>query len=269
MNLPIHGDRRETRRGVSRRFWDVVFFALRLIARRAKSATAVFGIFLIAGAIVAVAGTWGFAELARHVEAGSTKAFDVSVMQWIGRHQDPAVQAVMLEITTLGTSTVVAAIVLVAAMFLWLSRHKHSAFLLCVATLGGIVLNNLLKLGFDRPRPQVFAWGTRAVSSSFPSGHAMSAAIAYSTVAYLAARLQRNARSRVLTMVVAAVIVLLICLSRLYLGVHYPSDVIAGVTIGLAWAAFCMAVLEATQLYARRNAPELLLQEKPAPPRGG
>lgn len=267
MSYPLHDERREAPRGRTRRFWNLVFGLLRFISRHARNATAVFGIFLVSGAIIAALGTWGFAELAEHVKKGSTHAFDMRVMDWIALHQDPTTQAIMLEITALGTGTVVATIVLVAAMFLWLNRHKHSAVLLCVATLGGLVLNNLLKLGFDRPRPQVFAWGTHVVSSSFPSGHAMSAAIAYSTVAYLAARLQRNARSRVLTMLVAAIVVVLICVSRLYLGVHYPSDVIAGVTIGLAWAAFCMAVLEAAQLYARRNAPEMFEQEQPAPPR--
>ncbi len=65
-------------------------------------------------------------------------------------------------------------IVLVAGMFLWLNHHKHSAILLGVATLGGLVLDKLLKIGFNRPRPQIFNWGTYAMSSSFPSGHAMS-----------------------------------------------------------------------------------------------
>jgi undecaprenyl-diphosphatase len=172
----------------------------------------------------------------------------------------------MLEVTALGTGAVVTMIVIVGAMFLWLNHHKHSALLLIIATGGGLVLNGLLKVGFNRPRPQVFTWGTHAVSSSFPSGHAMSSVIVYGTVAYLAARLQGNVRSRVFTLVFAAVIILLICASRLYLGVHYPSDVLAGLIIGLAWAGFCMAVLEAAQLYAKRNAPQMLADEAPAPP---
>jgi undecaprenyl-diphosphatase len=93
----------------------------------------------------------------------------------------------------------------------------------------------------------------------------MSSIIVYGTVAYLVARLQQNLASRVLTMVVAALIILSIASSRLYLGVHYPSDVLAGLIIGLAWAGFCMAVLEAAQLYAKRNAPQMLEDEHPAP----
>lgn len=245
--------------------WDVVFGVLRFIGRHAHSAYTVFGIFLLSGAALAIGCTWAFSELAQHVRRGTTQPFDDAVMHWIASHQNPVVQSAMLEITALGTGTVVAMIVFVAGLFLWLNQHKHSAILLIVATLGGMVLDNLLKIGFDRPRPQIFKWGTYAVSSSFPSGHAMSSVIVYGTVAYLAARLQRNVASRIATMALAAMIVLLICSSRLYLGVHYPSDVLAGVTIGLAWAAFCMAVLEAAQLYAKFNAPQLLEDERPAP----
>jgi undecaprenyl-diphosphatase len=90
--------------------------------------------------------------------------------------------------------------------------------------------------------------------------------VVYGTVAYLAARLQQRPASRVLTLISAATIIVSICASRMYLGVHYPSDILAGVMIGLAWAGFCMAVLEAAQIYARRNAPQLLADEAPAPP---
>ena len=93
----------------------------------------------------------------------------------------------------------------------------------------------------------------------------MSSVIVYGTVAYLAARLQQRFASRLLTLMSAGIIIVLICASRMYLGVHYPSDILAGVMIGLAWAGFCMAVLEAAQLYAKRNAPEMLAEERPAP----
>lgn len=244
--------------------WDVIFSVLRFIARRVGNAYATFGIFLLSGAALAIAGTWAFSEVAERVRRGTTQPFDDAVMRWMGQHQYAPLQSVMLEITALGTGTVVAMIVFVAGMFLWLNKHKHSAVLLIVATLGGLVLDMLLKIGFNRPRPQIFAWGTHAASSSFPSGHAMSSIIVYGTVAYLAARLQQNFASRVATMVLAGFIIIAIASSRLYLGVHYPSDVLAGLIIGLAWAAFCMTVLEAAQLYARHNAPQMLEDERPA-----
>jgi undecaprenyl-diphosphatase len=93
----------------------------------------------------------------------------------------------------------------------------------------------------------------------------MSSAVVYITVAYLAARLQKTHKARIITLVIAAFMVAAICFSRMYLGVHYPSDVIAGVIIGLAWAAFCMATLEAVQRFAKRNAKQVLKDEAPAP----
>jgi undecaprenyl-diphosphatase len=171
----------------------------------------------------------------------------------------------MLEITALGTGAVVMMVVAVAALFLFLTQHKYSALLLLASTLGGLVLNGVLKLGFNRPRPSLIVPAVHTVSSSFPSGHAMSAAIVYFTVAYLAARLHKRKWARWLVMTAALVLVALIAFSRVYLGVHYPSDVIAGVAIGLGWAGFCMATLEAIQKFGLRRHPQLLKDEKPAP----
>jgi undecaprenyl-diphosphatase len=270
VNAPYTNDRREatqihaTTRGRLRLFWDLIFGLLRVIRKHVRNAYVAFGIFLLSGTAVAIVCTYAFAKLAGHVQSGRTQKFDETVMRWIAAHQYPVVEQTMLEVTALGTGVVVAMVVFVAAMFLWLNKHKHSALLLMIATFGGILLNSLLKLGFDRPRPQIFKWGTYAASSSFPSGHAMSSIIVYGTVAYLAARLQRRAASRALTLSFAALVIILICVSRLYLGVHYPSDIAAGLVIGLAWAGFCMAILEAAQLYAKRNAPQMLNAEAPA-----
>jgi undecaprenyl-diphosphatase len=259
-------ERRARTRGRLHLFWDALFGALRLIGRHVRGFYATVGLFLTIGAVLALAGTWAFAFLARHVTAGSTQAFDDIVMKMVGERQSPAVQQAMLEITFLGTGLVVMTIVAVSAMFLWITRHRYSATLLLFATLGAIVLNSLLKAGFDRPRPQVFQWGTHALTSSFPSGHAMSATVVYSTVAYLAARLEAQRLMRWLVITVAALLIILICSSRVYLGVHYPSDILAGILVGLAWAGFCMASFEAFDLLARRAAPtEAAQQELPAP----
>ena len=257
-------ERRATRRGKLSALSTPIYRALRVSAAKADTLVGALGIFLVAGLIVAVIGAAAFVTLASHVRSGSTQEFDNSVIRWMGAHHSPGLDAVMLEITALGTGTVVLMVVAVAALFLVLTQHKYSAILLLASTFGGIVLNGVLKLGFNRPRPSLFVPAVHTVSSSFPSGHAMSAAIVYSTVAYLAARLHRRKWARWLIMIAALILIALISASRLYLGVHYPSDVIAGAAIGLAWAGFCMATLEAIQKFWLRRGPQG--DEKPAPP---
>lgn len=260
-----HIERREILRGPLGAVPTIFFGALRTTNERVRDFRLAVGIFLFGGALVAITGIFAFVWVATHVQRGATQAADNAIMRWMGAHRVGWVEHAFAEVTLLGTGIVVLTIVAVAALFLWLTRHKYSASLLLVATAGGILLNNILKLAFDRPRPQLFPWAARALSSSFPSGHAMSSTIVYLTVAYLAARLQRRRGARWATMLVAVVVVLLVCASRVYLGVHYPSDVAAGIAIGLAWAALCLAALEAIQVVGHRRAPrEMQEQELPA-----
>jgi undecaprenyl-diphosphatase len=258
---PTAADRRGTGRGRRNIAWTALLAILRTIRHHVRDFRTALGVFVIVGALLAVVNTWLFAWVASHVRQGRTQAFDDAVLRYVGEHRVPLLENAMLEITFLGTGTVVLMIAFVAALFLWLTRHRYSAALLVAATVGAIVLNNVLKQFFDRPRPQIITWGTHALTTSFPSGHAMSAAVVYSTIAYLAARLQHRRRARVTTMSVAAVLVILVCASRVYLGVHYPTDVLAGTVVGLAWAGFCMATLEAVQLYARRGSVQVSADE--------
>jgi undecaprenyl-diphosphatase len=263
--MTASSDRRARLRGHGRIVWNVFFAALRIIARHAHGFYTALGIVLVGGAALALAATWGFAQLAELVQEGATQRFDDAVLHWIGEHQVPWAEATMVEITLLGTGIVVMMTVVVAGLFLWLTDHRFSALLLVLATWGGVAINQILKSSFDRPRPQVFEWGAHVLTSSFPSGHAMSATIVYGTVAYLAARLQKRRLARWITLGVAALLILLICISRLYLGVHYPSDVVAGVVVGVAWTAFCMALLEGIQVFGKLYRPEILEHEEPAP----
>jgi len=258
-------ERRAVQRGRLSAYSNPIYRALRASAAKADTLVGALGIFLIAGLIVAAIGTAVFVTLASHVRSGSTQAFDDSVIRWMGAHHTSGLDTVMVEVTALGTGTVVLMIAAIAGLFLVLTQHKYSAILLLASTLGGLVLNAVLKLGFNRPRPSIFVPTVHAVSSSFPSGHTMSAAIVYTTVAYLAARLHKRKWARWMVMTAAFIIIALISISRMYLGVHYPSDVIAGVVIGLAWAGFCMATLEAIQKFGVRRDPRILQDEKPAP----
>jgi undecaprenyl-diphosphatase len=250
-------------RGRTRVVWDLLFGSVRWLSRHVRNAYTTFGLLILGGLTIAIFLTFGFAKIAGTVVEGDTAGFDNAAMRFMGEHQSPMISRAMVEVTMLGTGIVVAMIIGVSALFLWLYDYKNSATLLLVTTLGGLLLNYVLKLGFDRPRPQFFEWGTHAMTSSFPSGHAMSAAIVYPTVAYLAARVQKTHGARIATMLTAAVLVLLVSFSRVYLGVHYPSDVIAGVVVGLAWSAFCMTTLELSQIYAKRNAPAMVEGEHP------
>lgn len=264
---PAGSERREERRGRLHLASDLLYKGLRLSTDRFQSFRTAVGVFLIGGALVAIAGTWLFAIMARYVQKGATQAFDEGVMAYLGAHRIAWIERSLIEITALGTGLVVIVLVAIAATFLWLTRHKYSAALLLTSTIGGLIINNILKLMFDRERPQAFEWLAHASSSSFPSGHAMSSAIVYATIGYLAARLQRRRWARWLTMFLAFCMIVLICISRLYLGVHYPSDVAAGLVLGLAWAAFCMAALEAIQVIGRRRSAQMVQDEEPAPPK--
>jgi hypothetical protein len=117
MTIP-NNDRRDVSpgptRGHLRLLWDVIFHALRFIGKYARNVYAMFGIFLLSGAAIAVVLTWAFSEVAERVRAGSTQGFDDAVLRWMGAHQTPSVQAAMVEITSLGTSVVVAMIVFIA-----------------------------------------------------------------------------------------------------------------------------------------------------------
>jgi undecaprenyl-diphosphatase len=168
-------------------------------------------------------------------------------LHWLWLHQSPQRTLVALEITSLGTGTAVIVLASVSALFLMLNRQRYAATLLLVATLGGLALNVVLKLHYHRPRPHVFPWLTDVISSSFPSGHAMNGVIVYGTIAYLAARQLQQRWAHITVMLLATVIAAAISLSRIYLGVHYPSDVLGGAIIGTAWASFCMVTLTGVQ----------------------
>jgi undecaprenyl-diphosphatase len=267
MAKPATKDRRETRRSRLHGVADMLYLLLRTIGRHAHSFYTALGAYLVLGFAIAALAVWGFAEFADVVEAGATLEFDLAAMEWMESHRLELLDRFLLDVTALGTGLVVLIIVGVAGLFLALTDHRYSAILLLVATAGGQLLNSVLKLFYDRPRPSNIEALTHTMSTSFPSGHAMSAVIVYGTVAYLAARLQKERWARALTMFAAVIIIIAIAASRVYLGVHYPSDVLAGTIVGAAWAAFCMAGLEAVRVFASRFQPSELAHERDLDPR--
>ena len=259
---PLPTERRTAPRPGPQPARRAMFALFRLIAENVRGFHAAIGALLFAALAVIAICVGFFAMLADEVMEGGTQAVDDSILLWMNRHASPELTDVALNVTALGAGPVVWLMMIVASVFLWSSRHRWSVALLWVSILGSGLINSVMKLFFNRPRPQLFPWrAPYAGLSSFPSGHSMTSMVCYATLAYLVARLEPNLFLRRFTFGVAALIVVLIGLSRMYLGVHYPTDVLAGFTMGLAWASFCALGLEALR-YFRRRKPEVAAQEK-------
>lgn len=233
---------------------------LRWIDRHIRGFYAAIGVFLTLGFTVSLTALLIFGALALLVANGLTQQIDEAVLLWMYDHANPWLDSWAAKLTALGSTVVVVMVVLVATLFLWISRHRWSVALLWTAMLGSAVLSQSLKAMFDRPRPELWE-RMPAGDASFPSGHAMSAVVIYGTLAYLVARLENDRTVRRLTLGVAGVVIVLIGLTRLYLGVHYPSDVLAGYVAALSWASFCALGIEAVR-YFRYRAGEAAAAER-------
>jgi undecaprenyl-diphosphatase len=191
----------------------------------------------------------GFAELADEVEDGETHAFDRAVMLSLRNSADPAdplgpawVEFVARDITALGGTAVLVLLTLAALGFLLLSRRWGAAIFLALSMAGGTLLSHALKSIFDRPRPDLVPHAVEVSSASFPSGHAMLSAVAYLTLGALVAEVLPQQRFRVYLLLWAVFLTLLVGTTRVYLGVHWPTDVLAGWCVGAAWALTCASV---------------------------
>ena len=192
---------------------------------------------------------WTFVTVADHVTLGRAQHIDERLMRALRVPEDLSrpvgpywLAGAMRDITSLGSAPVLVIFVIAVAGALVTRRQYHAVVMLLAATVGGILLNDVLKGLFARPRPDAALHLTEVRSLSFPSGHAMESAIIYLTLAALLARLVQSRALRLYFLGVAACLTLLVGTSRVYLGVHYPSDVLAGWAAGLAWALLCWTV---------------------------
>lgn len=213
------------------------------------------------GVVIAFIAGAAFVQIADEVMEGTTQAFDENVLLALESLRTEALDVVALEITALGGFATMSLIVLVAVAFLWASRHRYSAYLLMSAVAGGALLNMLMKRFFDRPRPVVVDAIADVHTTSFPSGHSMTSFIAFAAVGYLVGRLAPESKLRWITWSFAGVLILAVGVSRMYLGVHYPSDVAAGFVAGLTWLAAVVAAGRAVQHFAPRR-PEVQVNER-------
>lgn len=213
-------------------------------------------------------GTWSFIELADEVGERSTQEIDRAVilaMRTPDDLSDPIgphwVEEIGRDFTALGGNGYLTLLTLAVVGYLYLDKKPHAAWLVVVAVGGGLLLSTGLKELFDRPRPDLVPHGSYTYTASFPSGHSMLSAVTYLTLGALLARLQSRRVIKVYLLGVALVLTLLVGVSRVYLGVHWPTDVLAGWSAGAAWAILCWTVARFLQ---RRGQVEEEPEEPPA-----
>lgn len=203
---------------------------------------------------------WGFVEIADEVIEGETRQFDEWAVRALRSGDDLATPVgprwlgeLGRDLTALGGVAVLTLVTASVVGFLWLRRMYGAMWLVLAATLGGLVMSTLLKNFFDRPRPTLVPHLSHVSASSFPSGHSMLSATVYLTLGALLARFVRERRLKAYFLMVAMMLTFLVGVSRVYMGVHYPTDVLAGWAAGLAWALVCWLVARYLQ---RRGAVE-------------
>jgi undecaprenyl-diphosphatase len=202
-------------------------------------------VFLVR-ALLAVGAVWLFMGLADAVRDDEVRDLDERLIRALRdpvRPQDPVgppwVESVVRDVTALGSKVVLLIFTTAVAVFLAVRRQSHALVLVVVSTAGGMFLADGLKQVFARPRPDLVPHLAAVYTSSFPSGHAMTAAVVYLTLGALLSQLVEERTLKAYFLGVACFLTFVVGLSRVYLGVHYPTDVLAGWSAGLAWALLC------------------------------
>ncbi len=198
---------------------------------------------LLAGLAAIAAACFAFLKIWSGVAEADSRTLDSSILlsMRVTGHPDlpigpPWLHAAMFDISSLGSGMVLNLLILATCGFLLVKGKLKRALWLAAAAITGSIAVTLLKHGFGRPRPELIDHLVATQTLSFPSGHAANSALIYLTIAALAGDHETSRPARIYLLAVAITLTLLIGLSRVYLGVHWPSDVLAGWTFGAAWA---------------------------------
>lgn len=196
----------------------------------------------VLGLVLAALALWGFYQIADEVLEKETQAFDTQVLLTIAQWHRPWLDRCMVLVTDLGQPTIlVIASLLLSGLLLWRQRRSET-MALAVAAFGAVLLNTLLKNLFTRDRPELWQHIVDVQFYSFPSGHAMVSMVVFGMIGYLLARQLRRWRSWIAGWTV--LLIAAIGFSRLYLGVHWPTDIVAGYAAGFVWLETCILSLE-------------------------
>lgn len=209
-------------------------------------------IFAIASLMLA------FGHIAEEALEGDATTFDQTILLFFRNVSDiadpigpPWMEEAARDVTALGSYAVLSIVTCVVVVYLFMAQQRTAAVWLLAAVASGVLLSNLLKFTFERPRPDFVPHAVRIFTSGFPSGHATLSAITYLTLGAVVASLHSSIRFKVYFLGLAILLTLAVGISRIYLGVHYPTDVLAGWCIGAAWGAFCWTVFRGLQRHGQ------------------
>ena len=242
----------------------VLHFICRALRIARAEITAVIALF-VTGAGIAF-----FADLAEDMSEGDGQAFDQAVLSAMRPYADPGdawgpwwLEEAAADLTSLGGIAVLSLFATIVVLFLFMQRKRLSALLLLIGLAGGVALSEGLKSVFERDRPPQVYQAVDTINASFPSGHALLSAVFYLSIGVMLTRAFPRRRFKAYVLAVAMVLTLLVGLTRIYLGAHWTTDVLAGWSAGAAWAMILWLVAYAVQ---RRQAVHTGgLHDEPAP----
>ncbi len=208
------------------------------------------GLELLIGFIIAIAAVFFFGWLVGEMLEGDTARFDDSTRAFVHTFASPVLTKVMQLTSFLGSTLFLVMFGITVFGIFYYLKHRRAAVLFAIATIGATILLVSLKLAFKRIRPEPFFDTILPVSFSFPSGHSLASFCFYFTLTAIITPRINNPMFKILIWIFAAALVFLIGISRIYLGVHYPSDVVAGFVIGFIWV---MTIAVADRLLRARK----------------
>lgn len=197
-----------------------------------------------------------FFQLGASAHVGSAlQPLDEAVLRWVGGLRSPDYDFFILDLSSLGSMAVVTMICVVSSVLFLFVRDPAAAIHLVLVTWGGYKIIYWSKTLFDRPRPDLIPKLIEVGGKSFPSGHAVTTSAVYLTLAILCLRHFKGTAPRVALFALAGTVVLAVCFSRVYMGVHWPSDMLSGAFLGSAWALFMGALFSKQHFFRKKNAP--------------
>jgi membrane-associated phospholipid phosphatase len=232
--------------------------SLKKFIRARFSAEDSSGLFLTLLLLMLIVATCMFGAIAEDVvNRDPLTIIDTRFSAWLHDHAFASLTRAMLVLTYMHSALGVTAMTVTAFAWLWIKRLRVWVLLMALSVFGGMLLNALLKQIFGRTRPHFENPLLTIANYSFPSGHTMMATVFYATLCLLFVTRVRSWLWRVIAVVVSALMILLVGFSRIYLGVHYLSDVLAAIAEGLAWLAFCVISVQELERWRNRRRQDL------------